>query len=57
MINVHVMPHEVNNMQIPHFIILGRKDFFEKFEITINESAQYVILKDIHKDQSKKTRF
>lgn len=57
MVNVHVMPHEVDNMQVPHFIILGRKDFFEKFEITINESAQYVVLKDIHKDQSKKTRF
>ncbi|MGB9002754.1 MAG: aspartyl protease family protein [Nitrosotalea sp.] len=56
-VNVHVMPHEVGETQVPHFVILGRKDFFEKFEITINESAQYIILKDIHKDRSKKTRF
>lgn len=57
MVNVHVMPHEVGDAQVPHFVILGRKDFFEKFEITINESAQYVVLKDIHKDRTKKTRF
>ncbi|HEV2193840.1 MAG TPA: aspartyl protease family protein [Nitrosopumilaceae archaeon] len=56
-VNVHVMPHMVEEIQVPHFVILGRKDFFEKFEVTINESAQYIVLKDIHKDRLKKTRF
>ncbi|MGI0073693.1 MAG: aspartyl protease family protein [Nitrosotalea sp.] len=56
-VNIHVMPKNVDEKQVPHFIILGRKDFFEKFEITINESAQYITLRDIHKDQTKKTRF
>lgn len=48
-INVHVMPHTVEETQVPHFVILGRKDFFEKFEITINEPAQFITLKNIHK--------
>lgn len=56
-INVFVMPHTVKETQVPHFVILGRKDFFEKFEITINESAQHITLKDIHKDRAKKARF
>ncbi|MGI0059315.1 MAG: hypothetical protein ACREBJ_06060, partial [Nitrosotalea sp.] len=41
-VNVHVMPKEVDARQAPNFVILGRKDFFEKFEVTINESAKYV---------------
>ena len=57
MVNVHVMPYEVDAKQMPNFVILGRKDFFEKFEVTINETAQYITLRDIHKDETKKTRF
>ena len=57
MVNVHVMPHEVDEKQMPNFVILGRKDFFEKFEVTINETAQYITLRDIHKNETKKTRF
>ncbi|MFZ1077552.1 MAG: hypothetical protein WAN47_09030 [Nitrosotalea sp.] len=56
-LNVFVMPHNVKETQVPHFVILGRKDFFEKFEVTINESAQYITLKDIHKERAKQTRF
>lgn len=55
-VNVYVMPHEVGQ-KAAHFVILGRKDFFEKFEITFNETAQYITLKDIHKEQIRKTRF
>lgn len=55
-INVHVMPYEVGK-NYQQLVILGRKDFFEKFEITINESAQHVILKNIHKERPKMTRF
>lgn len=55
-INVDIMPHEIGK-KMAQFVILGRKDFFEKFEITINESAQYVILKDVHSERLKKTRF
>ncbi len=56
-LNVFVMPHTVKETQVPHFVILGRKDFFEKFEVTINESGQHITLKDVHKDREKKTRF
>jgi len=52
MIHADVMPHE-SGEQIPEYIILGRKDFFEKFEVTINETAQTVILRDIHKERAK----
>lgn len=55
-VNVYVMPHEVGD-KVPHFVILGRKDFFEKFEVTFNETGQFITLKDIHKEQIKKTRF
>jgi hypothetical protein len=55
-VNVHVMPNEVGQDH-PSFVILGRKDFFEKFEVTINESAQFVTLKNIHTNRIKKTRF
>jgi hypothetical protein len=55
-VNVDIMPHEVGD-KLPHFVILGRKDFFEKFEVTFNETGQYITLKDIHKEQIKKTRF
>lgn len=56
-VNIHVMPKEVGDKQVPSFVILGRKDFFEKFEVTINESAQHITLRDVHKDRTKKTRF
>ena len=57
MIHADVMPHE-SGEHAPDYIILGRKDFFEKFEVTINETAQTIILRDIHKDRTKpnKTR-
>ncbi len=57
LVNIYVMPYEVGEKQVPHFIILGRKDFFEKFAVTINETAQHIILKDVHKERSKHTRF
>lgn len=56
-VSVHIMPKEVDERQSPNFVILGRKDFFEKFEVTINETAQYITLRDIHKNETKKTRF
>lgn len=55
MIHADVMPHE-SGEHIPEYIILGRRDFFEKFEITINETAQTIMLKDIHKDRLKPTK-
>lgn len=57
MIHADVMPHETGD-RMPEYVILGRKDFFEKFEVTINETAQTIILRDIHKDRTKpnKTR-
>lgn len=55
-VNAYVMPHE-SGEHVPQFIILGRKDFFEKFEVTINENAQFIILKDIHKDRIKQSKF
>lgn len=56
MVNVHIMPYEVGK-NYQQLVILGRKDFFEKFEVTINESRQYVMLKDLHKERVEKTRF
>ena len=55
-INAYVMPEE-SGEKMPNFIILGRKDFFEKFEVTINETAKSITLKDVHKDQVKTRRF
>lgn len=57
MITAHVMPHKVGE-RAPEYVILGRKDFFEKFEVTINETAQFIILRDVHKERVKpnKTR-
>ncbi len=52
MIHADVMPHE-SGEYAPDYIILGRKDFFEKFEVTINETAQMIILRDIRKDRAK----
>ena len=54
-LHVSIMTHEVGK-NYQQFVILGRKDFFEKFEVTINETGQYVMLKDLHKEQTKKTR-
>ncbi len=55
-INAHVMPYEVGK-NYQHFVILGRKDFFEKFEITINETGQHVMLRELHGEQVKNRRF
>lgn len=55
MINVYIMPFEVGK-NYQQFVILGRKDFFEKFEVTINETGQYVTLKDLHKERTKPTK-
>lgn len=55
-VTVDIMPNEVGS-KFPHFVILGRKDFFEKFEVTFNEPNQFITLKDLHPDQVKKTRF
>lgn len=55
MIHADVMPRE-SGEHAPEYIVLGRKDFFEKFEVTINESAQTIILRDIHKNRTKPTK-
>jgi hypothetical protein len=55
LIHAGVMPHE-SGKYTPEYVILGRKDFFEKFEVTINETAQTIILRNIHKDRSKPTK-
>ena len=57
MIHADVMPHETGD-DAPNYVILGRRDFFEKFEVTINELAQTITLRDIHKGATKpiKTR-
>jgi hypothetical protein len=55
-VNVDIMPNEVGQ-KFPQFVILGRKDFFEKFEVTFNEPGQLITLRDLHADQIKKTRF
>lgn len=52
MVNVYIMPYEVGK-NYQQFVILGRKDFFEKFEVTINETGQHVMLRD-HKERAKK---
>lgn len=51
MIHADVMPQESEHA--PEYVILGRKDFFEKFEVTINENSQTIILRDTHKDRIK----
>lgn len=56
MVHVHIMPRKVGK-HVPQFVILGRKDFFEKFEVTVNEHAQFIVLRDVHPEQLKKTRF
>ena len=55
MIHADVMPHE-SGEHIPEYIILGRRDFFEKFEVTINETFQTITLRDSHKDRLKPTK-
>lgn len=55
-INAHVMPYEVGK-NYQSFVILGRKDFFEKFEVTINETGQHVMLRELHSEQVKNRRF
>jgi hypothetical protein len=55
MIHVHIMPYEVGK-NYQQFVILGRKDFFEKFEITINEAGQFITLRDLHKERTKPTK-
>ncbi|MFQ5783175.1 MAG: aspartyl protease family protein [Nitrosopumilus sp.] len=55
MINADVMSHE-SGEHVPEYVILGRKDFFEKFEVTINETAQTITLKDVHKDRLKPSK-
>lgn len=57
MIHADVMPYETGD-DAPNYVILGRRDFFEKFEVTINESAQTITLRDVHKNTIKpvKTR-
>ena len=50
MVETFVMPHEIQGKRTPEdFIILGRKDFFEKFQITFNESMKTITLKEFRK--------
>jgi len=51
MINLMIIDKEVEDKHVSKLIILGRKDFFEKFEITFNESSKYLVLRDLHKDE------
>lgn len=55
MINAYVMPHE-SGKHVPEYVILGRKDFFEKFEVTINESKQTITLRDSHVGRIRNTK-
>lgn len=57
MIDLHIMPHDVEEKYLQKLIILGRKDFFDKFAITINEHTKSITLVDTHKDELKKKRF
>lgn len=57
MIDIDIMPHDVEEKYLQKLIILGRKDFFEKFSITINEHTKSITLIDTHKDRIKKKRF
>jgi len=56
-IHADVMTHE-SGKHVIDYVVLGRKDFFDKFEVTINETAQTITLRDVHRDRSKpiKTR-
>jgi len=42
-VNAYVMPHE-SGKNMAQFVILGRKDFFEKFDVTISEISQSIVL-------------
>lgn len=55
MITAHVMPYKVGE-RAPEYVILGRKDFFEKFEVTINESNQTIVLRNTHTDRIRNTK-
>ena len=50
-IDVHIMQKEVDEKYLYKLIILGRRGFFDKFKITFNESAKYITLQNIHKDE------
>jgi len=56
LLNAFVMPTETGKY-MPHYVVLGRQDFFDKFEITINERAQTIRLKRLHSDEVKTTKF
>jgi len=55
MIHADVMPHETGD-DAPTYVILGRRDFFDKFEVTFNEAAQTITLRDIHRDRVKQVK-
>jgi len=55
-INAYVMPPNSEH-STPDYLILGRKDFFEKFQVCINESKQTILLKDTHKGEIKQKKF
>jgi len=57
MIDLHIMPFDVEEKYLQKLIILGRKDFFDKFSITFNEHTKSIMLKDSHANPIKKTRF
>lgn len=50
MIETFVMPQEIQGKRTPEdFVILGRKDFFEKFLVTFNEAQKTITLKEFRK--------
>lgn len=55
-LNAFVMPRKTGKF-MPHYVILGRKDFFRKFEVTINERTQSIKLKTLQTDEIKITKF
>lgn len=53
MIDIHIIDKEIEEKNLSKLIILGRRGFFEKFEITFNETAKFMTLIDTHKDELK----
>jgi len=51
-VNAYVMPHE-SGKNMAQFVILGRIDFFEKFDVAISETNQSIVLRAAHKPQKR----
>lgn len=51
MIDIHIIDKEIDEKHLNKLIVLGRRGFFEKFEITFNEKAKFMTLIDNHNDE------